>query len=93
MKKTDRKVYIVTNIIISYYTANEKDWVSTHYTPYNPDFVKAVKKIPTAHYNMEEKSWCCSVQYGNELEATVKKFFPDMKIDIQEHRVKDLYAD
>lgn len=86
------KKYIITNIIISYFTANGKDWVTACYTPYNPDYVKAVKKIPTAHYDMEEKSWCCSAQYGNELEAAVREFFPDMSIDVQDNRGTDLYA-
>ena len=73
--------YIAIYITISYFTANKKDWVT----------VREIRRIPTSHYDIEEKSWCCEAEYGGQVEELVRKYFPDIPLDIQEHRGKDLY--
>lgn len=88
-------------IVIAYFYANGMDWAKAYHTPYNRNYVGAVKLIPIAHYDMEDKAWCCLAEFGNELTSTVKRFFPDIPIDIQEHRniaiqhipeIQELYA-
>lgn len=56
-----------------------------YYTPYNRDYMEAVKQIPTTRYDMEDTAWCCSAKFDTELISTVKRFFPDIPVDIQEH--------
>ena len=75
-------------IIISYFTANGQDWAEAFNTPYNRHYVADVKRIPTAHYDPEEKSWCCSAKYGELLVDAVKSHFPNLPTQIQEHREK-----
>lgn len=83
--------YIAICITISYFTANKKDWVAVYDTPYNSVYVREIRRIPTSHYDIEEKSWCCEAEYGGQVEELVRKYFPDIPLDIQEHRGKDLY--
>ena len=52
-------------------------------------YFEITKECP--HYDIEDKAWCCLAKFGSELTNTVKRFFPDIPIDIQEHRGKDLY--
>lgn len=87
------KKFLPTQIVISYFTANKKDWVKVIYTPYDSIYVLRIKTTPTAHYDREEKAWCCEAKYGEKVEKIVKESFPDIPIDIQEHRGKDLYAE
>lgn len=74
-----------TQIVISYFTANQRKWVATYYTPYKKEYVKEIRTIPTAHYDIVEKYWCCEAKYGERVEALVKKHFPDIPLDIQDH--------
>lgn len=88
-------MYKPTSIVISYFTANGRDWVGVYYTPYNPDYVREIRAVPTAHYDIghpEDSNWTCEARYGDTVEALVKKHFPDIPLDIQERRGKDLYA-
>ncbi len=84
-------MFLYTHIGIYYFIANGKEWVSIH-TPYNPEYVKEIRKIPTAHWDFEDKTWSSSAEYGKEIEALVKKYFPDIPIDMQDNRdMGDLY--
>ena len=77
-----------SKIVIAFFTANVMDWAKAYHTPYNQGYVKAVKLIPTAHYDVEDKAWCCSAKFGEDLINTVKRFFPEIPLDIQEYRAK-----
>lgn len=74
-----------TSVLISYFTANGRDWVIA-FAPYNPQYVKEIRRVKTAHYNTLGKYWCCKAQYGKEVEALVLKHFPELPLSIQEYR-------
>lgn len=80
-----------TSVLISYFTANGRDWVIA-FAPYNSQYVEEIRRVKTARYDMEDRSWCCEAQYGKEVEALVLKHFPELPLSIQEHRGVDLYA-
>ncbi len=80
--------YYLTCITIYYFIANEMEWCKVH-TPYNPQYVKDICKVPTSHYDTEEKSWCCKAVHGTQMEHLVKKHFPDIPVAVENNRAFD----
>ena len=68
-------------IVIFYFTANGKEWITVWYTPYNPKYIKKIKAVPTTHYDAAGKYWYCEAKYGKKIETIVKECFPDNTID------------
>ena len=77
---------ISVQICVSYFTANGMDFVATTNTPYSRNFVAAIRNLPSARYDPEDKSWCLPAEYGSDVEELVKRYFPKIPVDIQEHR-------
>ena len=87
------QVLSAKSIVISYFVANGREWVSTWYTPYNRAFVTGIRAIPKARYDIHDKSWACEAKYGAQVEELVRTHFPDIPLNVHDHRANgDLYG-
>ena len=79
-------------------TKFELDTMLVYGMPFRFDFMQEIHKIPFSYYDFPhhnklddlqtKKCWIVNAEYGNEVEAIVRKHFPDISITVLDLRKK-----
>lgn len=81
-------------IIVKYFPEKDKELVSAQFLGagtninLNQDFVAEVRTIPSATYDIDKRLWFINAEYGAQVEALVKKCYPDCEIKVHEYRIE-----
>lgn len=83
-------------IIVKYFSEKDKELVSAQFLGtdtninLNQDFVAEVRTIPSATYDIDKRLWFINAEYGAQVEALIRKCYPDCKIEVREYRINKL---
>ena len=83
-------------IIVKYFAEKDKELVTAQFLSsltninLNQDFVAEVRTIPSATYDIDKRAWFINAEYGAQVEALIKKCYPDCEIEVREYRINKL---